>query len=226
MCDVVSASMASVSSAVIRKFYPPHIWTSTFGRKQQSRCVIRRIMEKYALIFAFYPGYSQRIYRACSSLTVHNKWNYIILNWFSLQFYQDLTVIFHPLIIKVSSWPTFNSAFYRVYLWLQSHCILFVSLLFFRFFVFLMLLEAPWSFLELPETFGHFMMLHYASYCFLLIVDSSWQVFIVFFKRLPQHKNNSKPTNKSVWFWEPQAFAKISTVKKHCQRITWLIRTC
>ena len=45
-CDVV---FASVSSAVIRKYYPPHIWTSTFGRKQQSLCVIKRTMEKYAL---------------------------------------------------------------------------------------------------------------------------------------------------------------------------------
>ena len=76
------------------------------------------------------------------------------------------------------------------------------------------------AFLMLPEAFGHFLMFHYAFYYFLLLVNSSWQVL------LPQHQNNNKLTNKLLWLWEPQSYSKLGTVKKHCQRITFLIRGC
>ena len=59
----------------------------------------------------------------------------------------------------------FFGFFSAVYLWLQSHCILFVCLL--------LLPDASRGILTPPEPFGHFPMLHYTSYCFILLVDSS-----------------------------------------------------
>ena len=54
--------------------------------------------------------------------------------------------------------------------------------------------DASWGFLEPPEAFEHFLMLHYASYCFLLLVDSSWLLFYCFL-----YKTVTTSTNKKGW---------------------------
>ena len=50
------------------------------------------------------------------------------------------------------------------------------------------------------------------------------QQLVSFCTRLPQHQNNNKPTNKILWLLETQLYAKISTIKRHCQLITSFIK--
>ena len=82
--------------------------------------------------------------------------------------------------------------------------------------------DASWDFLTPPETFGHFLMLHYTSYCFMLLVGSSWTVFIAFFTRLPQHKNLE--IMKSGWIlkWaQPDPPKKLMQWKKNLPGTFW-----
>ena len=88
---------------------------------------------------------------------------------------------------------------------------------------FLMPPEASWHFLTPLAAFGHFLMLHYSFFCLLTPPD---KCFIAFWTWLPQHQSDNKQTNKILWLWEPKVYAKISTVKKHCQLITLLIKGC
>ena len=74
---------------------------------------------------------------------------------------------------KQSCQPTvlFYCAYFRVYLWFQRHCILFVCLLF----LMLCLPDASWGFLKLLDTSRWFIMLPIASYCLLTPPDNlSW----------------------------------------------------
>ena len=82
--------------------------------------------------------------------------------------------------------------------------------------------DASWGFLTPPEAFGHFLMLHYTSYCLMLLVGSSWIVFIAFFTRLPQHKNLE--IMKSVWIlkWaQPDPPKKLMQWKKNLPGTFW-----
>ena len=86
---------------------------------------------------------------------------------------------------------------------------------------FLRLPGASWHLLKLSVTFRSFIKLPFFS-CFLTPPDN---FFCFLYKRLPKHQNhNSK--KKLLWLWEPPAYNKISTIKKHCQLITMLIKGC
>ena len=115
----------------------------------------------------------------------------------------------------------FNSAYFRIYLWLRSHCILFVCLILYWYCAYMMLPKASWhcSFWTLPDASLYILLLHIV--CWLLL-----NIFLLLFTRLSQHKSNNKQTKMILWLWAPQVYAQISTVKNYCKLITLVIKGC